>query len=369
MRINLGRNSIRHYRKDGNPSVFPPRRRISAFAGMTLLIFVLLAYPGDARADYAVGGACTAGAVGPVGTNGNNLVCVSGLWQYPAYQIGATTATCNGTNAGMTQWNGSNMQLCNGSSWQTVPAASSCSPANIQTFASSGTWTKPTCGTVSFIECWGGGGGGGGGSNTNSGGGGGGAWNSITELTASLPSTVSVTIGAGGAAFSEGGTSSFGTLVYAYGGGGGATTGGGGGGGGQTGTGGNASGGTGGAGGTGPAGGVGGAGGNTNGGAGGSSTYGGGGGGAGGTGVGAGGASTYGAGGGGANNAYGDISSMGAWAGGVGIFQLRNAVWHRVAEPQEDIVRIMPVPPANASSSPNNAARFRRIRANGKIGE
>ena len=51
---------------------------------------------------------------------GNNLVCISGTWQYPAYQFGATLAACNSTNAGTTQWTGSALQYCNGTSWTAI---------------------------------------------------------------------------------------------------------------------------------------------------------------------------------------------------------------------------------------------------------
>ena len=110
-----------------------------------------------------------------------------------------------------------------------------------QTFDSSGTWTKPGTGTWAKIECWGAGGSGG---RYNSaagggGGGGGGAYSTYQVLLASLASSVSVTIGAGGASITSGstngtigGTTSFGTLLYAYGGGGGSGAGNGGGGGG-----------------------------------------------------------------------------------------------------------------------------------------
>lgn len=91
------------------------------------------------------------------------------------------------------------------------------------TFTSSGTWTKPSSGTIARVTLWGGGGGGGTGA-PGAGGGGGGAcvfrWFNLSDL----PSTVSVTIGAGGAAGNPGttgGTSSFGSLFSAYGGSGG----------------------------------------------------------------------------------------------------------------------------------------------------
>lgn len=99
-----------------------------------------------------------------------------------------------------------------------------------QTFDASGTWTKPVGSfTSALIECWGGGGSGANRTTTGSaGGGGGGSYNFRQIAFSSLGSTETVTIGAGGAAVAssnangnDGGTTSFGTWLSAYGGGGG----------------------------------------------------------------------------------------------------------------------------------------------------
>jgi hypothetical protein len=109
--------------------------------------------------------------------------------------------------------------------------------ADVQTFDASGTWTKPASGSMARIQVWGGGGGGA--TANGGGGGGGGGYNEITVPLSTIAATVSVTVGAGGSAgatSTAGGTSSFGSLCFAYG-GGGSSGDCGGGGGGQTGTG------------------------------------------------------------------------------------------------------------------------------------
>lgn len=109
--------------------------------------------------------------------------------------------------------------------------------ANVQTFNSSGTWTKPTGFGASarvLIQCWGGGGSGGLGSHLygSAGGGGGGGYEERWMNLSELASSVTATVGAGGAAMTTvtistanpGGNTSFGTHIYAYGGGGGCGT-------------------------------------------------------------------------------------------------------------------------------------------------
>ena len=98
------------------------------------------------------------------------------------------------------------------------------------------TWTKPTSTdpleSLKYVrvQIWGGGGGGKDGA--TGGGGGGGAYNEMIIQADDLGATETVTIGAGGAAASTGGTSTFGSHLSAYGGEGGVGGGNGGGGGG-----------------------------------------------------------------------------------------------------------------------------------------
>jgi hypothetical protein len=112
-------------------------------------------------------------------------------------------------------------------SWAT-PSGGGGASGDIQTFTSSGTWTKPGSGTIAMIECIGGGGSGGKRSSGSGAGGGGGGYNIAWKALSSLGATETVTVGAGGAAQSAnstngnaGGNSTFGAHLTAYGGGGG----------------------------------------------------------------------------------------------------------------------------------------------------
>jgi hypothetical protein len=90
------------------------------------------------------------------------------------------------------------------------------------TFTASGTWTKPTDlpdATPVTIQLWAGGGGGASNNVINAGGGGGGGFAQRIIRAEDLGATVTVTIGAGGAAGAVGGNSTFGAVLTAYGGG------------------------------------------------------------------------------------------------------------------------------------------------------
>jgi len=120
-----------------------------------------------------------------------------------------------------------------GDAWVAVGGSNSSSSepciGSYEVFNSSGTWTKPNCGSVAFVQCWGGGGSGrrSGSLTSQSGGGGGGGYaERIVHFSQIQTSTVEVTVGAGGAFTTgtgngnDGGDSSFGTFLIAYGGGG-----------------------------------------------------------------------------------------------------------------------------------------------------
>ncbi len=92
--------------------------------------------------------------------------------------------------------------------------------ANVEEILASKTWTPPAdgSGTWALIEAIGGGGGGKTGASGGAGGGGGGGYNSKLIRLSELGSSVTVVIGAGGAADSNGGDTSFGSHLVAYGG-------------------------------------------------------------------------------------------------------------------------------------------------------
>jgi len=128
--------------------------------------------------------------------------------------------------------------LVNGSALSVTPGV------NVQTFTANGTWTKPSgYGSTSrvYIQAWGGGGSGARQSTaTSCGGGGGGGYNERWLTLSQMGATETVTIGAGGAsrtgsnqAGADGGNTSVGSLITAYGGAGSPLTVSGGGGGGQ----------------------------------------------------------------------------------------------------------------------------------------
>lgn len=169
----------------------------------------------------------TGGSAAPIGTTGSAyLDAVFGSTRGNILVRGATTwgVLGLGTSGQQLVSNGTDL------TYSTGTAAKS----NVQTFTSSGTWTKPggfgaTANT--HIQCWGAGGSGG--FNTNAGGaaggGGGGAYNELWVLLSTLPATVAVTVGAGGTAITtinpgnSGGTTTFGAVLSAFGGGGGSS--------------------------------------------------------------------------------------------------------------------------------------------------
>jgi hypothetical protein len=168
------------------------------------------------------------GALGtPSSGNGSNLTNLNAS-NLASGTVAVARLAASGTPSASTFLRGD-------SSW-----AAAGSTADVQTFNSTGTWTKPTAGqTMARIQIWGGGGGGGRSTGANQGMGGGGGYNEVTVPLSYLAGTVTTTVAAGGngatssANGATGGTSQITlstawngrTLWQAFGGGGGQGTG------------------------------------------------------------------------------------------------------------------------------------------------
>lgn len=145
----------------------------------------------------------------------------------------ATSATVAGVNViAVAPSTSGNVLTSNGTAWVSSTPTSG-GAINVQTFTTSGTWTKPSlaAGSRVFIQAWGGGGSGGKQSGTaGAGGGGGGGYIERWVTLSTMGSTETITIGAGGAAISAngngnlGGNTTVGSLITGYGGGGGGGT-------------------------------------------------------------------------------------------------------------------------------------------------
>ena len=128
------------------------------------MLALALCWAAPAAADQPIGGACTTGtADGVQSVDGNNVVCIGSVWQYPAYQHGNSTATCNGTAAGILRYTGGNLQYCNSSVWTTLSAvgtlplsgltgASATNTRDHANYAQTWTWNTLTTGTAMTLS-------------------------------------------------------------------------------------------------------------------------------------------------------------------------------------------------------------------------
>jgi hypothetical protein len=169
---------------------------------------------------------------GPVTTSGT--ITMAGTLVVGNGGTGATTLTANsvvlGNGTGVVQvvtpGTSGNVLTSNGITWISTAPTSGSGVANVQSFTTSGTWTKPSgyaAGSRVMIQAWGGGGSGAKGA--SNGGAGGGGYNERWVTLSAMGATETITIGAGGTAVTvngvgnTGGTTSVGSLCSAYGGG------------------------------------------------------------------------------------------------------------------------------------------------------
>lgn len=155
-----------------------PHWRIAA---TLILLGLFCALPQVARAavDPTQGTSCTAMASGPISGStdglsvvqpggGNNLVCISGTWQYPQYVLGTAAASagssCSGYPSGALRYNTTlnNVEVCNGTNWEFLAASTtSCgTPSGLSftnvTSASLSTVYTSNSATITFTGCSGG---------------------------------------------------------------------------------------------------------------------------------------------------------------------------------------------------------------------
>ncbi len=150
----------------------------------------------------------------------NGTVFIKGPLMLGAAAVPPYASTsCDSAKAGVLQWTGTSFQACNGGSWSALGTCASAGFGSGSTlYTSSGTWTPPTGVsstnplTVRVLVV-----GGGGGAVVTAGGAGSG-YVRAAQLYLTSADSVTVTVGAGGAAGSNGGSSSFGNYLTARGG-------------------------------------------------------------------------------------------------------------------------------------------------------
>jgi hypothetical protein len=99
-----------------------PMLRCPPLIGTGLVLLAVLVRASPAAADgVPIGTSCASGTfAATTSSSGNNLWCNGSTYQYPAYQFGNSSATCDSTNAGITKYTGNHLYFCNGTAWTQV---------------------------------------------------------------------------------------------------------------------------------------------------------------------------------------------------------------------------------------------------------
>lgn len=234
------------------PTWYPSGGTTQSFQFITTLVRLGATYQGSTwrqttAAPVTIDTTATTWVVTPFAVNDNT---VTGMLPVDRGGTGQTTYTNGQLLIGNTSGNtltkatltaGAGISITNSTGSITVAATGLATSTDVQVFTGNGTWTKPSGAKAVDVIAVGGGGGGGSGSCTASGataiggaGGGGAVLIKKTYNASDLGSSVSVTVGAAGSAGTAvgpgasagvsggiGGTSTFGTILSAYGGGGG----------------------------------------------------------------------------------------------------------------------------------------------------
>ncbi|MDD3288698.1 MAG: DUF1566 domain-containing protein [Alphaproteobacteria bacterium] len=145
--------------------------RLAASLAVCVLFMVMVASPALAidNERTTVGSPCGTSATPPTPATANGadwdaiMQCNGSTWQRAALMIGATATGCDSGHAGMLQWTGTSLQLCDGSGWgvlsvargpnalsftdQTGVALSTTATSNALTLSGTFGTVSATCGT------------------------------------------------------------------------------------------------------------------------------------------------------------------------------------------------------------------------------
>jgi hypothetical protein len=90
------------------------RRSIFLAAAALAAVFALAPYA-RAQQVYSPGAACGDTVKAAFWEQSSICNTTSGQWQRPAFQFGAAISSCAAGTAGLVQWTGTSLQICDGS--------------------------------------------------------------------------------------------------------------------------------------------------------------------------------------------------------------------------------------------------------------